>query len=195
VGDDGAGGPTLSDIVVDPGPAEISGPDTKVEDHEIEAEVKIRFTNDLGQRADLKIEVEVHDDDDHDSPSASLKIDLKTKDEKIRVPSADLTSLPTSWTGVLCDGSAASATWANNADGSITDLVVSPDSAEVEQHGHEFKVRFGHDAKLKVSLELSGNGSFEMKVDPKIKCENGPDPAVNTPIDEKNRNDEKHHND
>lgn len=195
VGDDG-GVPTLSGVAVDPAGATISDPSTEVESDEIETKVKIRFTNDVGQRADLKIEIEVHtDDDDDDGHRASLKISLKTKDEKMRVPSGDLATLPTSWTGVLCDGTAVSANWTNNPDGSISDVVVTPESARIELSDHEFKVRFEDDAKLKVSLKLKDDGTVEMKVDPKIKCENGPDPIVNTPVDEKPHKDKKPHDD
>jgi len=207
---DAAGVPTLTDITVDPGPAMISEPETETKSDEIETKVKIKFTNDLGQRAELKIEVEVHttspdavlgdDDDSHDSEQASLKIALKTKDEKMSVAAADITTLPTSWAGVLCDGTPVSATWmigeAGTADeGSITNLVVSPDTAEVEMHGNEAKVRFDKHATLKIELKTKDDGRVEMKLDPKIKCEKGADPTVNTPVDEKPHKDKDKNND
>ncbi|RMH81519.1 MAG: hypothetical protein D6683_04210, partial [Actinomyces sp.] len=60
VGDD-AGTPTLAvDGVTTTLAHEIRGPETSTDGHETETEAKIRFTDDLGRRADLKIEVEVH---------------------------------------------------------------------------------------------------------------------------------------
>ncbi len=193
------GTPTLTDVAVTAAAAAgsalswtISEPETEIETDEIETEVKIRFTNALAQRADLKLEVEVHTtaDDEHDAGRASLKVALKVKDEKMRVAAADLASLPQSWSGALCDGTPVSVSWNNNADGTIGD-VSAPEAIEVEMHGHEVKVRFADHAELKLKLKLKDDDTMELKVDPKIKCERGSDPDVNTPVEEHGR-DKKH---
>lgn len=207
VGDD-AGTPTVSvDAVTTLLDHEIRGPKTESDDHEIETEAKIRFTDDFGRRADLKIEVEVHsaamkplssddgDDSHHDDGTASLKVALKVKDEKLTVPAADLAALPQTWTGALCDGTPVSASWVNGADGTITDLVVTPAEAEVKTKEHGFEVRFADHARLKVSLKVKGDDTVELKIDPKIEChdEDAPDPSVNTPVDESGHDGDHEH--
>lgn len=183
IGDDGAGGPMLSLDSVVPDIATISGPSTEIKVHEIEVEAKLKFENDLGQRAELEIEVEVHTAAaDHDPGRASLKIKLKTKDEKTRVPLLDLVGVPQGWSGTMCNGTPASATWSVDGSGAISGIVVSPTTAEVEIKHDGFKVRFGDDSKLEVKVKVKDDGIAEVKVKPKIKCHDASDPLVNTDI-------------
>jgi len=193
IGGDDLVGPTLTIDSVVPDIATISGPSTKAEPGEIEVEAKLKFENDVGQRAELKIEVEVHTAAaDHDPGQASLKLKLKIKDEKSRVPLEALAAAPQGWSGTLCDGTPASATWLVDDTGAISNIVVLP-TAEVEVKHDGFKVRFGDDSELEVKVKVKDDGIAEVKVKPKIKCDNAADPLVNTDIvdDDHGKDDER----
>ena len=99
------------------------------------ASQSVKFTND-GFTMRLTITVRV-DNDDENPGEAKLSFTLTGKDIQ-RLTLAELVGNHT-WTGTLCDGTAASFTYMVNADGTLTAGAVVPADADVKPGSFNFK--------------------------------------------------------
>jgi hypothetical protein len=86
------------------------------------------------------------------------------------------------WTGLLCDGSTATINYTVNEDGSITDVTASPEAERIRAEGHSADVKFSDDERVRIRTR-SKDDSIAVQVDERIRCEDAPDPSVNTPIE------------
>lgn len=156
------------------------------------AAVRIEFS-DSGQTRSLTIKAVLATKDDQ--THAALKIGLS------KVRGALLAEGPAvgshSWSGALCDGTAASFTYDVSDTGEISNIVATP-TADVQADGDHAKVRFSN--RERVSITVRGEGS-EMTVGTRerIRCERV-DPTVNgaavdLPDDESDDHDGDHHGD
>jgi hypothetical protein len=120
------------------------------------AKLTIEFTR-SGQTRHLTISVRLHVDDDGATRSA-VKVSLS------RVRGRQLADGPAvgahTWSGQLCDGTAASVSYTVTDSGEITDVVASPE-ADVRAGGHRAQIAFSRHER--VSIKVRGEGE-EMTV-------------------------------
>jgi hypothetical protein len=140
------------------------------------AAVAIRFSN-AGQTRTLRIKVSTFAGGEH--TSAKLSIGLS------RIKGAEIPDGPAvgahTWTGMLCDGTTATVDYTVTDDGSITDVVTTPDGATVESGRRGTTVRFATGEKITIRVRDRA-GELEVGVKERIRCE-PPEPAVNTEVD------------
>ncbi len=141
------------------------------------ASVKVTFTDgaqsrSLGIRASLNV-------NDEGETRAKVSVGLG-KVRGVTQPVAEAIGIKM-WTGLLCDGSTAIVNYTVNEDGSITDVTASPDADRIRADGHSAEVTFSHSERVRIHTGVS-DGGISVRVDPRIRCENAPDPSVNTPI-------------
>ncbi len=141
------------------------------------ASVKVTFSA-PGQTRSLLIAAEVHTGEDGTTRARSSVTLGRLR--AVAQPVADATGTKT-WSGQLCSGDAATITYTVNADGSITDVTATPDGAEISTHGNHVDVDFGDHQRVRIRTHLDGD-NLTVGVDARIRCENAPDPTVNTPI-------------
>ncbi|MEX2011578.1 MAG: hypothetical protein WEF51_05035 [Chloroflexota bacterium] len=110
---------------------------------------------------------------DQGGGKAMLKIVLSGKDkQKLSGLLADLVAVGTrTWSGNLCDGTAATVDYRVTAEGTVEFLVASPATVSVKTKGKGFTATFdGTKVRVSVSLKVEGT-SAELKVDGKSgKC-------------------------
>jgi hypothetical protein len=140
------------------------------------AAVEIRF-DDAGQSRTLRIKASSGTKPDGE-PSANLKISLGHV-RGGRIAEGDAVG-PHTWSGQLCDGTAASITYTVNADGSVSDVVATPE-AQVGDWGHKTVVAF--DRKQVVSIKVDDDDAAALEVTTKewFNCGRN-DPSVNTEV-------------
>ena len=166
------------------------------------ASQSVKFTND-GFTMRLTITVRV-DNDDENPGEAKLSFTLTGKDIQ-RLTLAELVGDHT-WTGTLCDGTAASFTYTVNADGTLTAGAVVPADADVKPGSFNFKhegssnlsfltARFSTKDWVRISLFVKGtDAALATKVHNGHCGTPAADPTVNTPISLKPSNDHGHGN-
>jgi hypothetical protein len=197
VGAGSDGGPDITGVTVT-SPAEFTigeverSTESDDDDGEIEqqAAVSISFSQ-AGQTRTLRIKAEVETDDGQ--TRSELKISLsRIRGRQI----ADGPAVgPHTWSGQLCDGTAASFTYEVTADGQITNVAPTP-AADVELEGDEVKVRFSDADRIKVEVE-SEDGVLVVRVRERFDCERVT-PTVDgsvvpTTIDDDDDDDDDHH--
>ena len=142
------------------------------------ASVKVTFTDgaqsrSLGIRASLSI-----DDDGESSAKVSVGLgNIRGVTQPVAVAIG-----PKVWTGLLCDGSTATVNYTVNEDGSITDVTASPDADRIRAAGHSAEVTFSNSERVRIHTRTS-DGGIAVRVDARIRCEDAPDPSVNTEIE------------
>ena len=83
------------------------------------------------------------------------------------------------WTGMLCDGSAASVAYSVAADGTITAGAVTPASGKANVDGNTLKVTFSDTESVRIRVS-SKDGNLRISADPQLRC-GRTTPSVNTP--------------
>ena len=162
----------------------------------------MKFTND-GFTVRLTIAVRVDNDDDN-AGEAKLRFTLTGRDIQ-RLTLAELVGAHT-WTGTLCDGTAASFAYTVNADGTLTAGAVTPADADVkpgsfdgeheDNNGATFNfltARFSTKDSVRISLFVKGlDAALATKVHNGHCGTPAADPTVNTPISLKPNQDHGH---
>jgi hypothetical protein len=176
VGAGSDGGPDITGITVN-SPAEFTigaverstdtdDHDGEIEDGEIEqrASFVVSFAQ-AGQTRTLKVKAEVETDDGR--TRSELKISLgRIKGRQI----ADGPAVgPHTWSGQLCDGTAASFTYEVTAEGQIINVVPTP-AADIDLEGDEAKVRFSGDDRVKVEVDEE-DGTLVVRVREGFDCD------------------------
>lgn len=149
------------------------------------ARAKVRFEQN-GERRTVGISVFVATSDD--GSAANVVVGLSGVRGRALVE-GDPVGTHT-WSGALCDGTAASITYTVAADGTISDVVATPD-AEVGDKGHKTWVAFSRREVVAISTSDRGwrdrdddaeTTELEVGTSERFRCERG-DPTVNTEID------------
>jgi hypothetical protein len=198
-----AADPTVPDItgITTTGAAAVVGDvkhSTSDDDDEtgMSARVSIKFTNTDGdQSRTVSIRVSVHTDEDGDT---SAKVSLSVGGIKgVAVAAADAVGTHT-WSGVLCDNSPATIAYDVALDGSVSNVVVTPDGADVRTGDNKIDVRFSHDERVRIRVS-EDDGLIKISVDERIRCRDAADPTTNATTtvpaddDDANENDGNHH--
>ena len=135
------------------------------------ASVSITFTQN-GQTRSLSIRATVKTEDG--ATSSSLKISLG------RLKGAAIADGPAvgahTWSGSLCDGTAATIAYTVADDGSITIGSTTP-AAEVRAEGDEAKVSFARGERVRISTDTE-DGVLVVRVRERFRCDSGT-PTVN----------------
>jgi hypothetical protein len=178
VGATAEGAPDITDIATSVPDAEVGEVrhDTKSHDGDesASAAVKIRFV--AGSQArQLGIRVVVSTDDGTSRAKTSVTL---SRIRGVALP-ADEVAGPHQWTGLLCDGSQATIDYVVGIDGSISDVVVAPDTAKVRGEGRGIEVRFEKRSAVRIRV-TQGDGTLRLRVDERIRCR-ADAPTVNTP--------------
>ena len=179
------GGPDIAQVVVDEsllGGAVVtisptvysSGDDDDDEQDERSARAKVQFTDGTQTRW-LVITAALHTDDEGNT-RAKLQIALS----RIKAAAAPAETVvgPQHWEGALCDGTQAAIDFVVAADGSVSGVVVVPDSARVESGEHGIGVRFATGERVRIKVQ-DHDGMRRIKVETKIRCERV-EPTVNS---------------
>jgi len=181
VGDRGDGTPDISGISTSDATAVIGATSYRSDDDDDEQEssarANIQFTNGAQSRT-LTISVSVSNEDDDDSGSARVRVTLG----KLRgLPQdAAVAAGPKVWTGLLCDGTTGTINYTVNADGTVSDVSATPAAQRTEVRRGEAEVRFSGDERVRIRVRLA-NGQITVNVEERIRCEDAPNPSVNTP--------------
>jgi hypothetical protein len=142
---------------------------------DMEAKVSVKFTNTAGDQSrtvSIKVSVETAVDG---TTEAKLSISLGAL-KGVAVDAA-VAAGPHTWTGMLCDSSTATIAYTVGTDGSISDVVATPDTADVSVNGHKIDARFSHDERVRISVR-EDNGLIKIDVEERIKCDS-PNPTTN----------------
>jgi hypothetical protein len=108
--------------------------------------------------------------------SAKLSVSL-SKLKGVAVPAADAVG-PHTWSDLLCDGTPASITYDVDIDGNVSNVVVTPDTADVRTGDSKIDVRFTHDERVRIRVR-EDDGQIKISVDNRIRCRDAEDPTVN----------------
>jgi hypothetical protein len=138
------------------------------------ARVSVKFTNTDGdQSRTVTISVKVHTRDDG-TTSAKLSVSLGRL-KGVAVDAGEAAGSHT-WSGVLCDNTAATITYMVAEDGSVSDVVASPDTADVRTRGHKIEVKFSRNERVRISVR-EHDDLIKISVDERIRCDS-PDPTT-----------------
>lgn len=192
------GGPGITGVSTSDPTADISATEygSHDGDHDDEGEmrqvasVKITFTSG-GQSRSLGIRAEVKTDDEG-TTHAKVSVGLGKLRGGVQ-PVVDAIGAKVC-TGLLCDGTQATINYTVNADGSLTDVTATPDTATIENNGSKVSVRFSDSERVKIRAHVEDDG-IKVSVDEKIRCHDAADPTVNTPIDTTPTTDQGHDGD
>jgi len=83
------------------------------------------------------------------------------------------------WTGMLCDGTAASVAYSVATDGTITAGAVTPSTGTAAVDGNTLKVKFSDTESVRIRVSEK-DGNLRISADPRLRC-GRTDPTVNTP--------------
>jgi hypothetical protein len=187
VGTTAEGGPDITNVTTTDPTADIG--DTTYWSKEYRGDLfesawaRITFTLD-GQQRTLKINVAVWTEDD--DTDAKLSVSLGSF-RGVFQPTADAVG-PNTWVGLLCDGTEASIAYTVNEDGSISDVVATPETRFVKDAGRNVFVAFSRSEWVKIHSVGNDNG-IKLSIDERIRCRDADDPTVNTPVDEDDSSD------
>jgi hypothetical protein len=139
------------------------------------ARVSVKFTDDASaQSRTVTISARVTTAVDG-TTSAKLSISLGAL-KGVAVDAA-LAAGPHTWTDMLCDGTTATITYDVATDGTVSNVVATPD-AEVKTNDSKIDVRFSHDERVRIRVR-EDNGQIKISVDNRIRCRDAADPTVN----------------
>ncbi len=149
------------------------------------ASVTIEFSHN-GQTRSLRIKATLETDDGETSAKLTVSLSRLHGSQLAEGPAAG----PHTWTGQLCDGTAAEVKYVVGADGTISD-VVSNVPAEVDTHGHAARVRFSNHERI--SIVVKGEApTMTVGVNTKIRCDRV-NPTVNgAPVSVPDDDDDDH---
>ena len=139
------------------------------------ARVSVKFTNTAGdQSRSVSISVKVKTDEDGNT---SAKLSVSLSGIKGVAVDAAAAAGPHTWTGVLCDNSAASIAYTVAADGTVSGVTATPATADVRTEGSKIEVRFSDNERVRIRVRLDG-GLIKISVDERIRCDS-PNPTTN----------------
>jgi hypothetical protein len=165
--------------------------ETNDEGTESSARVSVKFTNaDGDQSRSLSIGVKVETATDG-TTEAKLSVSLSGL-KAVAVAAADAAG-PHTWSGVLCDNTAATITYDVALDGTISNVVATPATADVRTGDSKIDARFSHDERVRIRVR-EDNGMIKISVDERIRCRDAADPTTNVstsvPADNDDANDD-----
>jgi hypothetical protein len=173
------GSPDITNITVSDPTAEIGEVRHEEDDDgdgDQEAKVKIRFIDGIQSRT-LSIKVEVESDDGEARAKVQIALS-KLRGESL--PAAEVAGAHT-WTGVLCDGTAAQVDYTVSEDGSVSNVSATPEPDRLRVRESRIDARFSDDQRVRIRVRGDG-GELKVSVDEKIRCDDAPPPSVNTDV-------------
>lgn len=139
------------------------------------ARVSVKFTNATGdQSRSVSVSVNVWSNDEG---QFSAKLSVSMGRLKGVAVDAAVAAGPHTWSGVLCDGTTATVAYVVAADGSVSDVVATPDTAEVRSFGSKIDVRFSRHERVSIKVR-EHDGLIKISVNEKIRCDSE-DPTTN----------------
>jgi len=142
---------------------------------EMSARVTITFKSAAGDMSrTLSINVKVETEADG---TTSAKVSVSLGRIKGLAVDAATAAGPHTWSGVLCDNSAATITYDVAADGTVSNVVATPASNDVRVNGGKIEVRFSHDERVRIRVR-EDNGQITINVEERIRCDS-PNPTTN----------------
>jgi hypothetical protein len=139
------------------------------------ARVTVKFTDDASaQSRSVTISAKVRTAADG-TTSAKLSVSLGAL-KGVAVDAAAAAG-PHTWTDMLCDGTTATITYDVAVDGTVSNVVATPD-AEVKTNDSKIDVRFSHDERVRIRVR-EDNGQIKISVDNRFRCRDAADPTVN----------------
>jgi hypothetical protein len=139
------------------------------------ARVSVKFTNATGdQSRSVSVSVSLWSDGDANT-SAKLNVSLgRLKGVAVDAAAA---AGPHTWSGLLCDGTTATIAYVVADDGSVSDVVATPDTAEVNTHDSKIDVRFSKHEGVRIKVR-EHDGLIKISVQERIRCDSD-DPTTN----------------
>jgi hypothetical protein len=158
---------------------------------EMSARQSVKFMTAAGDMSrTLTIKAEVETDAD---ATTHAKLSVSLGGIKGVAVAAAAAAGPHTWSGTLCDGTAATITYDVATDGSVSNVVATP-TADVKVEDGKIDARFSHDERVRIRVR-EDNGLIKISIDDRIKCDS-PNPTTNVstsiPADNNNNN-ENHH--
>ncbi len=194
IGATAVGGPditlvTTSDATAVIGTVQYSSGDDDDEDEQ-SARVSIKFTDPVSdQSRTLTIKVKVEEEEGE--TEAKLSISL-SRLKGVAVAAAEAAG-PHTWSGVLCDGSAATIAYTVAEDGSVSAVTATPATADVRTDDNKIDVRFSGDERVRIKVK-SDDGMIRIDVKERIRCDSAdPTTNVSTTIDDDDDDDGDNH--
>jgi hypothetical protein len=178
IADSGGGTPDITGITSSdgtlPGAVQHSTGDDD-EGTESSAKVTVTFTNAGGDMSrSLTIKVKVETDADGNS---SAKVTVSLGRLRGLAVDAGTAAGPHTWSGVLCNNDPATITYDVATDGSVSNVVATPASADVRAEGDKIEVRFSEKERVRIRVR-EDNGQITINVDERIRCDS-PNPTTN----------------
>lgn len=178
VGATAEGAPTITDVVSSDPTAQIGALETSQDATEQEAKVQVQFTSGSQRRTlSIKAELETETEEGITQTEASLKITLGRL-RALAVPAADIAG-PKTWSGTLCNGTAASINYTLNLDGTITGVTATPAPESIRGGEHHVDVRFLKWQRVRLHSVLT-DGLITLEVVERFSCDARP--GVNTGV-------------
>jgi hypothetical protein len=181
VADAGDGSPDITGITTSGEAAVVgevkhfSGDDHEGDHSSQSAWVSVKFTNATGdQSRTLTIAVRVRSGDEGKG-AAKVSISLG-RIKGVAVDAATAAGAHT-WSGTLCDGSAATIAYTVAADGSVSDVTATPDTADVKAEGSKILVKFSDHEWVFVTVRAK-DGKIKISSGAMLRCHSG-DPTTN----------------
>jgi hypothetical protein len=128
--------------------------------------VSIKFTSSGGDQSRmLTIAVKVHTGEDHSGAKVSITL------SRIHGVAQDAATVagPHTWSGSLCDGTAASIAYTVAADGTVSDVTVTPDTATVHTKGGGIAAKFSNHEWVMISVR-EHDGMIKISSFPMLRC-------------------------
>jgi hypothetical protein len=142
---------------------------------ESSAKATVTFTNEAGDTSrTVTIKVKVETDADGDT-EAKVTVSLGRL-KGLAVAAADAAG-PHTWSGVLCDNTAATITYDVAEDGTVSNVVATPAADRVRSDGGKIEVRFSDKERVRIRVR-EDNGQITINVDERIRCDSA-DPTTN----------------
>lgn len=141
------------------------------------ARVSIKFTNAAGdQSRSLTVSVKVRTGEEHSGAKLSISLG------RIKGVALDAAAQagPHTWTGTLCDGSTASIAYTVAADGTVSDVAATPDTATVHSDDGKIWVAFSDHEWVRVSVR-EDDGMIKISATPMLMCKTD-DPTTNVDV-------------
>jgi hypothetical protein len=173
VGADGDGNPDITGINATGESAVVGdvkhfsgGDDHEGDDGHAAAWVAIKFTSAGGDQSRvLTIAVKVHTGEEHNGAKVSITL------SRIHGVAQDAATVagPHTWSGSLCDGTAASITYTVATDGSVSDVSATPDTASVHTKGSGIWAKFSDHEWVFISVR-EHDGMIKISSFPMLRC-------------------------
>jgi hypothetical protein len=179
IGDAGDGTPDITGITSTGATADIGDVQHSTGDDdegtESSAKVTVTFTNtagDMSRSVTIKVKVETDEEG-----NASAKVTVSLGRLKGLAVDAGTAAGPHTWSGVLCDNTAATITYDVAEDGTVSNVVATPAADRVRSDGGKIEVRFTNKERVRIRVR-EDNGQITINVDERIRCDS-PDPTTN----------------